>query len=296
MIELGGMHHIAYVVKDPEATRHFYEDVLGLPLIATWAEIGPFKAYPGRQIEFCHTFFALPDGSTLAFFAFADDEVYETLRNRNGIAHVALGLKAEAQREMRSAAWKRRGTPPATSTTGMSRLCMWTTPTILSWSSRQSRRMPWRLAERQRSTAGAHIDAVAGRRSHAKQRPTIRSMVAASGNSVPRGPVMSRAANVAVCSRPAVVDAAWSPGRREGLARPSPKFWLALVTTWWACRDSGPDWWRGDYIECDLADRASLAAGAEAVRSMGGLWALVNNAAVAAADELATLSVEESGP
>ncbi len=102
MIELGGMHHIAYVVKDPEATRHFYEDVLGLPLIATWAEIGPFKAYPGRQIEFCHTFFALPDGSALAFFAFADDEVYETLRNRNGIAHVALGLKAEAQREMRS--------------------------------------------------------------------------------------------------------------------------------------------------------------------------------------------------
>ncbi len=53
-----------------------------------------------------------------------------------------------------------------------------------------------------------------------------------------------------------------------------------------------PGWWRGDYIECDLADRASLATGAEAVRSMGGLWALVNNAAVAAADELATLSVE----
>jgi 3-oxoacyl-[acyl-carrier protein] reductase len=53
-----------------------------------------------------------------------------------------------------------------------------------------------------------------------------------------------------------------------------------------------PDWWRGDYIECDLADRASLAAGAETIRSMPGLWALVNNAAVPAADQIGTLSVE----
>jgi glyoxylase I family protein len=102
MVEIGRMHHIAYVVKDQEATRHFYEDVLGLPLIATWAEVGPFKAYPGRQIEFCHTFFGLPDGSALSFFAFADDEVYDTLRNRNGLAHVALAVTTEAQREMRS--------------------------------------------------------------------------------------------------------------------------------------------------------------------------------------------------
>ena len=32
-------HHIAYLVKDQEATRHFYEDVIGLPLVA-WAMLG----------------------------------------------------------------------------------------------------------------------------------------------------------------------------------------------------------------------------------------------------------------
>ena len=32
------LHHTAYVSKDLEATRHFYEDILGLPLVATWCE------------------------------------------------------------------------------------------------------------------------------------------------------------------------------------------------------------------------------------------------------------------
>ena len=32
------LHHTAGVTRDLEATRHFYEDLLGLPLIATWCE------------------------------------------------------------------------------------------------------------------------------------------------------------------------------------------------------------------------------------------------------------------
>jgi catechol 2,3-dioxygenase-like lactoylglutathione lyase family enzyme len=32
------LHHAAWVTRDQEATRHFYEDILGLPLVATWAE------------------------------------------------------------------------------------------------------------------------------------------------------------------------------------------------------------------------------------------------------------------
>ena len=32
------LHHHAYVCADQERTRRFYEDVLGLPLIATWIE------------------------------------------------------------------------------------------------------------------------------------------------------------------------------------------------------------------------------------------------------------------
>lgn len=95
------IHHIAYVVRDQEATRQFYEDVLGFPLVAVWAEVGPFPGFDDQQLEYCHTFFELPDGSALSFFAFADEEPYKALRNRNGIAHVALHVSAEAQAEMK---------------------------------------------------------------------------------------------------------------------------------------------------------------------------------------------------
>jgi glyoxylase I family protein len=95
------IHHVAYVVKDQSATRQFYEDVLGLPLVATWAEIGPFPGFGERLLEFCHTFFELPDGSALSFFAFADEDAYRALRNRNGIAHVAIHVTQEVQQEIR---------------------------------------------------------------------------------------------------------------------------------------------------------------------------------------------------
>lgn len=63
------LHHTAYVSKDLEATRHFYEDLLGLPLIATWCEKDLLF---GRERTYCHTFFGLGDGGALAFFQFAD--------------------------------------------------------------------------------------------------------------------------------------------------------------------------------------------------------------------------------
>src|SRR6266542_3195010 len=47
------LHHAAWVTRDQEATRHLYDDLIGLPLVATWAERAPST---GR--EYCHTFFA----------------------------------------------------------------------------------------------------------------------------------------------------------------------------------------------------------------------------------------------
>ncbi len=65
------LHHTAYVTKDLEATRHFYEDILGLPLIATWCE----KDFLfGKDRTYCHCFFGIGDGGALAFFQFADPE------------------------------------------------------------------------------------------------------------------------------------------------------------------------------------------------------------------------------
>ena len=32
------LHHSAVVVKDLSASKDFYEDIMGLPLMATWCE------------------------------------------------------------------------------------------------------------------------------------------------------------------------------------------------------------------------------------------------------------------
>ena len=54
------LHHTAYVTKDQEATRAFYEDILGFPLLATWSEADELF---GAVRVYCHTFFGLADGT-----------------------------------------------------------------------------------------------------------------------------------------------------------------------------------------------------------------------------------------
>ncbi len=73
------LHHHAFAVKDQEVNRRFIEDVLGIPLVATWCE-RVFQPALGREVDYCHTFYELADGGALAFFQFADDEMWE--RNR----------------------------------------------------------------------------------------------------------------------------------------------------------------------------------------------------------------------
>jgi glyoxylase I family protein len=90
------LHHHAYVVKDHEANRRFLEDLLGIPLVATWCE-KTFRADLGREIEYCHTFFGLEDGSALAFFQFADPEMYAMTQAKEPAkvgSHYHIALKA----------------------------------------------------------------------------------------------------------------------------------------------------------------------------------------------------------
>ncbi len=63
------LHHTAYTTKDMEKTRKFYEDVIGLPLIATWSESDELF---GKLRTYVHCFFGLGDGGALAFFQFAE--------------------------------------------------------------------------------------------------------------------------------------------------------------------------------------------------------------------------------
>ena len=74
------LHHYAFVVKDHEVNRAFFEDLLDIPLVATWCE-RTFNQVLGREIDFCHTFFALEDGSALAFFQYADEDAYQRLKS-----------------------------------------------------------------------------------------------------------------------------------------------------------------------------------------------------------------------
>ena len=70
------LHHHAYVVRDHETNRRVIEDILGIPLVATWCEMTSHPAF-GRAVAMCHTFFRLADGGALAFFQFADPEIHK---------------------------------------------------------------------------------------------------------------------------------------------------------------------------------------------------------------------------
>jgi glyoxylase I family protein len=59
------IHHQAYACWDSEETRHFYEDILEMPLIETVVIEDPVRNDGSR---YCYTFFEIGDGNTLAFF------------------------------------------------------------------------------------------------------------------------------------------------------------------------------------------------------------------------------------
>jgi glyoxylase I family protein len=91
------LHHTAYVSKNLEATRHFYEDLIGLPLLATWCESDELF---GKERTYCHCFFGLADGSALAFFQFADADDQKQFGPKmpeSPFHHVALNVSAEVQ-------------------------------------------------------------------------------------------------------------------------------------------------------------------------------------------------------
>ena len=94
------LHHTAYVTKDLEATRKFYEEVLGLPLVATWCEVDELF---GAERTYCHCFFGLGDGSALAFFQFANPEdqaLFGPKMPETPFHHIALHVDSETQAEI----------------------------------------------------------------------------------------------------------------------------------------------------------------------------------------------------
>lgn len=91
------LHHNAFVTDDQEATRAFYEDLIGLPLIATWTEVEDLF---GKERTYCHTFYGLGDDSALAFFQFADPEDQKEFgpkMPKSPFVHIALKVSEGVQ-------------------------------------------------------------------------------------------------------------------------------------------------------------------------------------------------------
>jgi len=91
------LHHTAYVTRDLEATRRFYEEIIGLPLVATWCEIDELF---GAERVYCHLFFGLADDSALAFFGFAnqqDQELFGPKMPASPFHHIALNVDQDTQ-------------------------------------------------------------------------------------------------------------------------------------------------------------------------------------------------------
>ncbi len=91
------LHHTAYVSTNLEKTRHFYEDIIGLPLLATWCESDLLF---GKERTYCHCFFGLADGSALAFFQFENAEDQKQFGPKmpdSPFHHIAMKVDTETQ-------------------------------------------------------------------------------------------------------------------------------------------------------------------------------------------------------
>jgi catechol 2,3-dioxygenase-like lactoylglutathione lyase family enzyme len=68
-----GLHHFAWRCRDAEETRHFYEDVLGLPLAHVIKS--DYVPSTGEYCPYVHIFFRMDDGSFIAFFDLGDNKL-----------------------------------------------------------------------------------------------------------------------------------------------------------------------------------------------------------------------------
>ena len=96
------LHHVAYRARDAEETRHFYEDILGLPLY----HIIQSDHVPstGEYCPYTHFFFRLQDGSFIAFFDLGDDEPARPSPNTpEWVQHISFRVDSQqALRDMKA--------------------------------------------------------------------------------------------------------------------------------------------------------------------------------------------------
>jgi glyoxylase I family protein len=106
------LHHAAYVCRDLEQTRKFYEDIMGWPMVAAWRECD--KVFGEDELYYCHLFFQIADGGALAFFYFANPRQHEKFAHygpHSPFVHLALKMadangQQELQRKLNTAGFE----------------------------------------------------------------------------------------------------------------------------------------------------------------------------------------------
>lgn len=86
-----GLHHFAWRCRDAEETRHFYEDLLGLPLV----HLIRLDRVPstGEYCPYVHIFFEMTDGSCIAFFDLGDGQAAAPSPNTpDWVNHIAMRM------------------------------------------------------------------------------------------------------------------------------------------------------------------------------------------------------------
>jgi catechol 2,3-dioxygenase-like lactoylglutathione lyase family enzyme len=84
-----GLHHFAWRCRDAEETRHFYEDLLGLPLVHVIKS--DHVPSTGEHCPYVHIFFQMADGAYIAFFDLGDNQAAQPSPNTpSWVNHLAL--------------------------------------------------------------------------------------------------------------------------------------------------------------------------------------------------------------
>jgi glyoxylase I family protein len=102
------LHHYAYRARDAEETRHFYEDILGLPLYHIIQS--DYVPSTGEYCPYTHFFFRLQDGSFIAFFDLGDDEAALPSPNTPAwVNHISFRVDSEADLQVMKARLEAEG-------------------------------------------------------------------------------------------------------------------------------------------------------------------------------------------
>lgn len=89
------LHHFAWRCRDAEETRHFYEDLLGLPLVHVIKN--DHVPSTGEYCPYVHIFFRMKDGSHIAFFDLGDGIAAQPSPNTpDWVNHIALKVDNRA--------------------------------------------------------------------------------------------------------------------------------------------------------------------------------------------------------